>query len=210
MVLKTYQIDEASFGTIKAEPLTPESFADFGGIISPDHQVSCNSNQQAANYGTATKILKVAPIINNYSNAPSHLPATANWNIFRCSPPNHLIEYGKEKRENIYRSKVLERHPFSTQAFVPIGKDKSCIGYLVIVAKSLEEDEQKLPDLSTMKAFLCKGNQAVTYGVGTWHAPMIALEDTLDFGVLIHENGVQDEDCQECYLEPCIKIEFSL
>jgi len=31
---------------------------------------------------------------------------------------------------------------------------------------------------------------------------MISLVPNLDFGVLIHENGVAEEDCQECYFEP--------
>lgn len=31
---------------------------------------------------------------------------------------------------------------------------------------------------------------------------MISLVDKLDFGVMIHENGIPDEDCQECYYNP--------
>ena len=62
-------------------------------------------------------------------------------------------------------------------------------------------------------AFLCKGNQSITYGAGIWHAPMVVIDETiphLDFAVLIHENGVADEDCQECYFEPGYNIEYTL
>lgn len=54
------------------------------------------------------------------------------------------------------------------------------------------------PDLKNIKAFIAKGGQAVTYGVGTWHAPMVVLGPRrVDFVVVQHVNGVDDEDCQE-------------
>lgn len=37
----------------------------------------------------------------------------------------------------------------------------------------------------------------VTYGVGTWHAPMVAVGGRLDFVVVQHVSGRGDEDCQE-------------
>jgi ureidoglycolate lyase len=78
-----------------------------------------------------------------------------------------------------------------------------------------------LPDLSSTQAFFARGNQAVTYSVGkllcvirllnansgTWHSPMVALNETVDFAVLIHENGVPDEDCQEVYVNPAFKVD---
>lgn len=66
-----------------------------------------------------------------------------------------------------------------------------------------------LPDLDTVRAFVAQGNQAVTYGAGTWHAPMVALHSTLDFAVLINENGVPEEDCQEVYMDPGIRIRYA-
>lgn len=50
-------------------------------------------------------------------------------------------------------------------------------------------DDQGNPDLDTLKAFLCKSNQAVTYGAGVWHAPMIVIgpAEHLDFTVIINE-----------------------
>jgi len=47
------------------------------------------------------------------------------------------------------------------------------------------------------------GNQAVTYGAGTWHAPMAVIGDRpIDFVVVQFANGVGIEDCQEISLEP--------
>ncbi|CDK29870.1 unnamed protein product [Kuraishia capsulata CBS 1993] len=190
-----------------ATPLTPESFAPFGSVISADHQVA-NVASSSANQGTAVKIHKVAPITNNYANAPSGQVATANWNIFRCSPPKHLLSTDKTG-ESRYLSKVLERHPFSTQTFLPLGRSKEKTAFLVICAET--DKRTGLPDESRVHAFTCKGNQSVTYGVGTWHAPMVALGDEphLDFAVLIHENGVDKEDCEEVVYENPINVVFS-
>jgi ureidoglycolate lyase len=35
---------------------------------------------------------------------------------------------------------------------------------------------------------------------------MVSLVDKLDFGVLIHENDVPDENCEECYFDPGFDI----
>lgn len=92
-----------------------------------------------------------------------------------------------------------------------MGQDLEKDSFLVIVASSDESTSQKLPDPSLVKAFVCKGNQSVTYGAGTWHAPMVVIDETIahiDFAVFIHENGVPDEDCQECYFEPGYAISY--
>jgi ureidoglycolate lyase len=49
---------------------------------------------------------------------------------------------------------------------------------------------------------VARGNQAVTYGAGTWHAPMAAIgERAIDFVVVQYANGVGIEDCQEISLK---------
>ncbi len=58
------------------------------------------------------------------------------------------------------------------------------------------------PDLANLRAFVARGDQAVTYGPGTWHAPMVALgQQPVEFVVVQHANGVADEDCQEHAIE---------
>lgn len=207
MPLHTF--DTTFYGKIVAEKLTPENFKPYGGVISADDQIK-NVQSSSANYGTAVKMHKVAPITNNYAMCPSRKQATANWNIFRCSAPKHLISGSGFSKQ--YKAKVLERHPFSTQTFIPMGHCPNEAAYIVIVATTDNSTSPKLPDPSTLKAFVCKGNQSVTYGVGTWHAPMVVINEAilyLDFAVFIHENGVADEDCQECYFEPGYTIEYA-
>lgn len=55
-----------------------------------------------------------------------------------------------------------------------------------------------LPDLTRIRAFVADGSQAVTYGAGTWHAPMVVIgESPISFVVVQFANGVGNEDCQE-------------
>ncbi|RLV92264.1 Ureidoglycolate lyase [Spathaspora sp. JA1] len=188
---------------ITAKPLTPENFKEYGGVISPEHQV--NSEKANANYGTAIKIPKVTPVINDYKNSKSG-SGTANLNIFRCSRPDHLLTQTGDDWK--YIATVLERHPFTTQTFLPLGQEDD-ICYLVIVAKANSLIE--IPDSLDIEAFVCRGNQSVTYGVGVWHAPMVAISDhSIDFAVLVHESGVPEEDTQECGYNPGFEINFKM
>ncbi|PNS21923.1 hypothetical protein CAC42_521 [Sphaceloma murrayae] len=58
------------------------------------------------------------------------------------------------------------------------------------------------PDLSKARAFIAHGGQAVTYGPGTWHAPMAVVgASEISFVVTQWGNGVADEDCQEVEVE---------
>ena len=60
---------------------------------------------------------------------------------------------------------------------------------------------ERPPDLANLKAFVARGDQAVTYGVGTWHAPMIVLgKRRVDFVVTQFINGTED-DCEEVVVE---------
>lgn len=53
------------------------------------------------------------------------------------------------------------------------------------------------PDVSRIEAFVARGDQAVTYAPGTWHAPMIVVgEQRVDFVVVQFANGVAEDDCE--------------
>lgn len=193
---------------IPAQPLTPQSFAKFGYVFSADEQMDTAKKTQA-NQGTAVKLLKVAPVVNNSRQAPSGKIATANWNIFRCTPPSDCIEQ-KDHGLQVYTGKVLERHPYSTQTFVPMGRDAKEKAFVVICAPNSVRDGN-FPRVENAEAFVCRGDQSVTYAAGTWHAPMVAIgqQDHLDFAVLVHENGVPNEDCQEVVYNPGFQVSFS-
>lgn len=167
-------------------------------------------------------------------------------------------DYGDTDRE-LFDVRILERHPFTTQTFIPMGLSgqEAHTQYLVVVAPTLpaasrshagrpppyptQEVKKRrsikdifararpspftnentpppsrfarlhpsarpkgpgLPDLKNIRAFIANGNQAVTYGAGTWHAPMVVIgARPIDFVVVQFANGVGIEDCQEVDLE---------
>ncbi|CEP61985.1 ureidoglycolate hydrolase LALA0_S04e05116g [Lachancea lanzarotensis] len=181
--------------SIPVQPLSVGEFEKYGSIVSPEEEIHKLGSQatKGANQGTAIKILKVS---RNQNLFPTECDVRAShWNLFRCFPRPHLkrsfLEYSTNDLVQ-HDIKVLEKHPNSSQTFVPMGRDANALAYLVVVALSDEQDE---PDLSTLRAFTCKGTQAVTYGAGVWHAPMIALgpQDYLDFSVAIYELGDDSE-----------------
>ena len=57
--------------------------------------------------------------------------------------------------------------------------------------------------MKNIRAFIATGSQAVTYGAGTWHAPMVVVGlRPIDFVVVQFANNVDIEDCQEVLLKP--------
>ncbi|KAF2259977.1 hypothetical protein CC78DRAFT_536717 [Lojkania enalia] len=273
---------------IPVELLTQSSFSQFGTVIeNPAHSNAPLSQRLpppaavSANQGTAIKFIDVTHMLNIYSLAPSKKPARAVMNMFVCAPrdlrphePSSSMpsswgdidldddddDDGNSDRE-LFDVPVLERHPFTTQTFVPMGLSQSDrhTQYLVIVAPTLPASASRrhtdrpppyptpeirkersikdifararpspftneaapppsqfsrlnpsqrpkgpgLPDLKNMRAFVATGNQAVTYGAGTWHAPMAVIGDRpIDFVVVQFANGVSIEDCQEIILKP--------
>ncbi|CAI4065004.1 hypothetical protein SKDZ_09G1940 [Saccharomyces kudriavzevii ZP591] len=182
--------------TLIAEPLTIETFREYGSIISPDEEISrLHSLRKDANQGTAIKLLQVSSVENGSS---SKVP---NWNLFRCFPQSHLKRaFLQESPQGVpHKIKVLEKHPCSSQTFVPMGRASTEVAYLVVVAKEIANK----PDLSTLRAFTCLGGQAVTYGLGIWHAPMIVLgeQEHLDFAVLIYESLDPERPERDCVEE---------
>ncbi|KAI9838565.1 MAG: hypothetical protein M1819_004874 [Sarea resinae] len=241
----------------------------------------------SANQGTALKYVDVTQMADLYGAASSGQRGKAVMNMFVCaprelrpdtSPPSLSLqdESGKARGstgrdddiEGLFDVRILERHPFTSQTFIPVGlaaRDNET-SYLVIVAPTLPISKQAsasaswsssssssnrpppypvpqprkrrrslkdifssarpspftnsaepptphehstsaaaaaakgpgLPDLANARAFLARGSQAVTYGPGTWHAPMVVLgREKIDFVVVQFANGVGDEDCQE-------------
>jgi len=151
------------------------------------------------------------------ASASASAPAPESSNPPPPSPPEPLLP-----SSYFFPVNILERHPFTTQSFIPLVP--SSAQYLVVVCPSLPPSRQDqnlpvpyvgadlpgsgLPHLSRIEAFVAHAGQAVTYGAGTWHAPMVALgaaregkegegTATVDFVTLQFANEVGEEDCQE-------------
>ncbi|KAH6842582.1 ureidoglycolate hydrolase [Chaetomium sp. MPI-CAGE-AT-0009] len=212
---------------------------------SADKQTPLPFAAVVANQGSAIKYQHVSRQINLYDQAPSGRQGSTVMNMFVCAararipdPPPQApapapapapaqTSSAAEQEQldpphaqpSTFPLTVLERHPYTTQTFIPLTADPAA-RYLVI-----EEETQPLPvpaslphptdyprplpgagmpDLRRVRAFVASAAaQAVTYGAGTWHAPMVALgeeETAVDFVVVQFANGVGVEDCQEVFL----------
>ena len=80
---------------------------------------------------------------------------------------------------------MLERHPLGSQAFIPLHGTR----WVVVVADSPE---------ATPRAFLADRGQGVQYRRGTWHHPLIALDQGGDF--LIVDRVGAGYNCEEVKL----------
>ncbi len=81
---------------------------------------------------------------------------------------------------------MLERHPLSSQAFVPL----SAARFLLVVAAP---GESVLP--GGIRAFVSDGRQGVNYRRGVWHHPVLALDAETDF--LVIDRGGEGTNCDE-------------
>ncbi|AUX19983.1 ureidoglycolate hydrolase [Sorangium cellulosum] len=147
---------------IVAHALSPAAYAPYGDVLmaSPHGQPG-----RPANQGTARRFDHLAGL---EDLRPGR--AALNLSVFRCAP----------RSTSPFPIALLEKHPGSTQAFVPMNARR----YLVIVALGGAR-----PDLTTLAAFIARGAQGVTYRPGVWHHPMIALDAETDFVCLAWEDG---------------------
>ena len=260
------QITKSTVGSLltHATNLNPEAFAQFGQVIQnpATHEGEPRGLEGVdVNQGSARKWIDVADLRSWYAWGQSRKAARAVLNMFVCRPRALVERQGKK----VFPVQILERHPFTSQTFVPVGvgreeeEEEEGTRYLVIVAPTLpatsgrkgeemrppypmppkqqQQPRRSLrerllgarpnpftndfasstestntddlpagqkpkgtgpPDFENLKAFIARGDQAVTYGPGTWHAPMVVLgEKPIEFVVVQYANGVGAEECQE-------------
>ena len=162
--------------TIALEPLTQERFGPFGDVISTGRGTAKDANQ-----GTAVRFDWTSKLESTRSHA------NANLVVARCQPKSIPFEV-----------KLLERHPCSTQAFLPM----ICVRYLVVVCLAREDGS---PNLESLRAFECKPGEGINYRRNVWHHPIIALDEPAEFAMLVWEDNTA-EDCIEHWLETPITV----
>jgi ureidoglycolate lyase len=84
-------------------------------------------------------------------------------------------------------STTMERHPHSSQSFVPMRAGR----WLVVVAPA---DSDGRPDMAGARAFLAKPDHGVTYGAGVWHHPFTVLDEAASFAVFMWKDGTAADD----------------
>lgn len=158
------------------EPLTREAFAPFGDLIEVDDAVK----NFPINYGHTRRYHDLATIdVARDGGRPL-------VSIFRSQPLPTPIDI-----------KLLERHPLSSQAFMPLGPEP----YLVVVAPPGELDE------ALIRIFLAEPGQGVNYHAGTWHHFCLALFVESDF--LVIDRGGDGDNCDEVELKQPFSISIA-
>ena len=158
---------------LKPAALTAEAFAPFGEVIEIGRR-----RPRWINGGTCERFDDVAQ--------PDVLAAggSPKISIFRAAA-----------RELPLHVKVLERHPLSSQAFIPLDG----LPFLVVVA---EAGEAALS--ARIRAYRSSGTQGVNYRRNTWHHALLALERTSHF--LVIDRGGPGENCDERPVDDAVVI----
>ncbi|KAK4057093.1 Allantoicase [Microbotryomycetes sp. JL221] len=186
---------------IPALPLTREAYSSYGSVIQayPDERSAKKDIKiKRVNFGTASKynfLSKVEWIEPSVSIHGSKLEPEINFCVFRCDAQNGEVSQHINKKEQ-WQVKVLERHEFSSQAFVPMGNGGDRYLVIVCLPNSGKSSVYGQPDLSTLRAFVATSQQGISYKPNVWHHPLIALDKATDFACVVYETGVDKIDCE--------------
>ncbi len=137
-------------GRLKIVPLTPDGFAPYGDVMH-----AAGAPDKLINQGRCGRYHDLAKL--DFSDC------RAGISIFQS-----------EKETLPLVLKMVERHPYGSQAFVPMSADP----FLVVVAK----DDNGTP--IDPKAFLTAPGQAVNFHRGTWHGVLTPLSEPGLFAVI--------------------------
>lgn len=140
------------------QPLTSTAFRPFGHLVGGGRD-----GGTTVNAGTAERYDLPGQLINATATA---VPTLA---VYRCRPQSLPATIP-----------LLERHPLSSQSFLPLSGGR----WLIVVAPTGTAGG---PDLDGARAFLAARGQGITYAPGVWHSPLIVLDEPADLAMLMWE-----------------------
>lgn len=110
-----------------------------------------------------------------------------------ATPVLHLVRIVSVERP--FRLRRLERHPHSSQSFVPV----EGVAALIVVCGSRPDGT---PDLGTLEAFTATGRQVVTYHRGVWHQSLTPFATPAAFAMTMATTGRGDDTDLHPLAEP--------
>jgi ureidoglycolate lyase len=142
---------------IIAQPLSAAAFAPYGEVIAPP----------------------VAPGRDYFDQGLKNGRASA-W-------PSLSMTHSRPLAVLPLEVKILERHAFSSQSFVPLEVSR----WLIIVAPSAPDGG---PNSTRAVAFVAGPGQGVTYHMGTWHHGLTVLDRPARFAIFMWRDGTQADE----------------
>lgn len=156
---------------LEIEPLTREAFAPYGDVIEKFGALCFETNGgQALRYHDLARL---------EGAKQGRRPLLSIFHARPYSMPLQIV--------------LMERHPLSSQAFVPINGTQ----FIVIVGEASTK-----PTGEHLRGFVTNGIQGVNYRPGTWHHPLVTLTEG-DYLVVDHTGPGQDfnQDYEEILFE---------
>ena len=96
-----------------------------------------------------------------------------------------------------YAFDMVERHPLGSQAFIPLSEFR----FVIVVGRPGESI-----DAADLQAFVTNGRQGINYHRGTWHMPLIALEEGQQF--LVVDRAPPGGNCEEHVFDQPVLLEL--
>jgi ureidoglycolate lyase len=149
---------------LRPEPLTAAAFAPFGQVI----EARSDGSHRAINDGDAMRYHDLAQIDTAADGGRTLV------NIFRARP--HALPL---------KLKLVERHRLGSQLFMPLSPQR----FLVVVAAA-----GPAPQADALHCFVAGEGQGVNLARGTWHHPLLALDE--GGGYLVIDRGSEADDCE--------------
>ena len=143
--------------TLRATPLEPGAFAAFGEVI--EHRGSERRHVLGAAFASSEQPVRQTLWVSRLEQNAT-MPLTID---------------------------MLERHPHSDQAFVPLSGQP----YLIVVCGSAADGSA---DVAEARAFVAGPNQGVLYRRNVWHLGLTVLAAPAEFVVVIGKAGAPDDD----------------
>ena len=136
------------------QPLTAAAFSVFGDVIETEDRPSYPINAgQVDRYDDLARM-------DTLENGGR--PGISIFVARPCGLPLQILQ--------------LERHPLSSQAFIPL----SGVPFLIVAAPP-GSDQPREQDI---RAFVTNGRQGINYHRGTWHHGLLALAEVSRFAVI--------------------------
>jgi ureidoglycolate lyase len=148
------------------EPLSASAFGPFGNVIESLDRFD------VINRGTTQQVADLARIDTAAEDGRTRV------SLYRVEPYSLPMKI-----------EMLERHPLSSQLFMPLRGEP----FLIVVAAAGERI-----DPARVRAFASNGRQGVNYHRGTWHHPVIALRESSEF--LVIDRAGPGRNCDEFFL----------